>query len=67
MESNFGVKWKTSSAAKKNKYYYSALYGDKWIGRYVTDCSGLFYWAFKELGGYMYHGSNTMWDKYCTA
>jgi cell wall-associated NlpC family hydrolase len=43
------------------------MYGAKWIGKWVTDCSGLFYWAFKELGGYMYHGSNTMWDKYCTA
>lgn len=39
-------------------------YGRKWIGRYVTDCSGLFSWAFNSLGGYMYHGSNTMWDKY---
>ena len=67
MKSNFGANWKTNASAKNNKYYYSALYGDKWIGRYVTDCSGLFYWAFKELGGYMYHGSNTMWDKYCTA
>lgn len=41
-------------------------YGKKWIGHYVADCSGLFTWAFKQLGGYMYHGSNTMWDKYCT-
>lgn len=40
-------------------------YGSKWIGHYVADCSGLFAWAFKKLGGYMYHGSNTMWDKYC--
>ena len=67
MKSNYGANWKNSASAKNNKYYYAALYGDKWIGRYVTDCSGLFYWAFKELGGYMYHGSNTMWDKYCTA
>ena len=43
------------------------LYGAKWIGHKVADCSGLFSWAFKQLGGYMYHGSNTMWDKYCTA
>lgn len=43
------------------------LYGKKWIGHTVADCSGLFSWAFKQLGGYMYHGSNTMWDKYCTA
>ena len=41
-------------------------YGSKWIGHMVADCSGLFSWAFNQLGGYMYHGSNTMWDKYCT-
>ena len=43
------------------------LYGSKWIGHKFADCSGLFSWAFKQLGGYMYHGSNTMWLKYCTA
>ena len=42
-------------------------YGKKWIGHYVADCSGMFSWAFKKLGGYMYHGSNTMWQGYCTA
>ena len=41
-------------------------YGARWIGRFVVDCSGLFSWAFKKLGGYMYHGSNTMWSKYMT-
>ena len=41
-------------------------YGSKWIGKRVSDCSGLFYWAFKQLGGYMYHGSNTMYKQYCT-
>ena len=45
----------------------SRKYGSKWIGHYVADCSGLFSWAFNKLGGYMYHGSNTMWDRYCTA
>ena len=63
----YGSDWKNSSSAKKADKYYGALYGDKWIGHTVTDCSGLFYWAFKELGSYMYHGSNTMWNKYCTA
>lgn len=43
----------------------SRQYGAKWIGHRVSDCSGLFYWAFKQLGSYMYHGSDTMWDKYC--
>lgn len=40
-------------------------YGSKWIGHYVADCSGMFSWAFKQLGGYMYHGSDTMYRKYC--
>lgn len=40
-------------------------YGQQWVGKRVADCSGLFSWAFKSLGGYMYHGSNTMWKKYC--
>lgn len=42
-------------------------YGKKWIGHKVADCSGLFSWAFKQLGSYMYHGSNTMWNKYCVS
>ena len=41
-------------------------YGQKWIGHHVADCSGLFSWAFKQLGGYMYHGSDTMFRKYTT-
>lgn len=67
MENKYGSGWKTNSEAKKNSSYTAAMYGSKWIGQWVTDCSGLFYWAFKELGGYMYHGSNTMWNKYCVA
>ena len=42
-------------------------YGSKWIGHMVADCSGLFSWAFKQLGGYMYHGSDTMFRKYTTS
>lgn len=44
----------------------SRKYGSQWIGHMVADCSGLFSWAFKQLGGYMYHGSDTMYRKYCT-
>lgn len=65
-KSKYGDNWKNNEKAKKEDKYFGALYGAKWIGHEVTDCSGLFYWAFKELGGYMYHGSNTMWNKYCT-
>jgi len=40
-------------------------YGSKWIGHTVADCSGLFSWAFKKLGSTMYHGSDTMFLKWC--
>ena len=53
---------KTPDANRAN----SRKYGSKWIGHMVADCSGLFSWAFKQLGGYMYHGSDTMYRKYCT-
>lgn len=43
----------------------SCKYGSKWVGHWVTDCSGLFTWAFQSLGGNMYHGSNTMYLSYC--
>ena len=42
-------------------------WGQQWVGHHVADCSGLFSWAFKELGGYMYHGSDTMYRKYTQA
>ena len=67
MVKTFGNDWKNNASAKKNSSYTAALYGSRWIGHWVTDCSGLFAWSFKELGGYMYHGSNTMWNKYCVA
>ena len=67
IKNKYGDNWKNSQAAKDDDYYYAALYGSQWIGQWVTDCSGLFYWAFKELGGYMYHGSNSMWNKYCVS
>lgn len=66
-----GVKWtegrqnqlnQTTDADRAN----GRKYGAKWIGHMVADCSGLFTWAFKQLGGEMYHGSNTMFLKWCT-
>ena len=41
-------------------------YGSKWIGRKVTDCSGLPKWALKKLGlTGIYHGSNSQFKKNC--
>ncbi len=65
-----GVKWTAAKQKELEKTTDSdramgRQYGKKWIGHTVADCSGLFSWAFKQLGGYMYHGSNTMYLKYC--
>ena len=67
-----GVKWTQEKQDAINKttaekYAMARKYGSKWIGHIVYDCSGLFSWAYAKLGSYMYHGSNTMYDKYCTA
>lgn len=42
----------------------SVQYGSKWIGHYVTDCSGLFVWSYKQFGETIAHGSNSIWSKY---
>ncbi|MBQ6721517.1 MAG: peptidoglycan-binding protein [Clostridia bacterium] len=42
-------------------------YGSKWIGHRVADCSGLFRWAYSELGEKIAHGSNSIFDRYCSA
>lgn len=45
----------------------SCEYGGKWAGHWVTDCSGLVKYWVEKLGGSMYHGSNTMYLKWCTS
>ncbi len=51
---------------------FNTMYQQKWKYQWgasregVVDCSGAFSYAFRKLGGYMYHGSNTMWRKYTT-
>ena len=55
-----------SDPVKYADYKNGAKYGQKWIGHTVSDCSGLFYWAFKKLNQKMYHGSNTIWKSYTT-
>jgi len=67
-----GVMWTQAKQEAMNKTTDSdramgRQYGSKWIGHYVADCSGLFSWAFKKHGSYMYHGSNTMYNSYCTS
>lgn len=67
MVSKYGADWKKDADAKKDTYYYASMYGAKWINHYVADCSGLFVWAFKQLGGAIAHGSNSIYNRYCTS
>lgn len=67
-----GILWTAARQAQLEKTTDSdresgRKYGKKWIGHTVADCSGLFLWAFKQLGGSIYHGSNTIWNSYCSA
>ena len=64
----WGMRGQTWTQASQNRATrdMTVRYGQKWVGRRVADCSGLFVWAFRELGGDIYHGSNTMWKKYTT-
>lgn len=72
LENGWGYIWGTAGVmwtqAKQNAATreQTVKYGSRWIGHMVADCSGLFSWAFRQLGGYMYHGSDTMYRKYCT-
>ena len=61
----YGQLW-TEADQKNTTDEMAEKYGAQWVGHHVADCSGLGYWAFKELGGYIFHGSNTIWNKYVT-
>ena len=39
----------------------SRRYGSKWIGHTVSDCSGLFRWAYAQLGGEINHSVKWIW------
>ena len=62
---NYGANWKKNSDAKDDKYYQCGLYGAKWIGHMVADCSGMFVWVFKENGLGMSHISSNIYKSYC--
>ena len=47
-----GILW-TQAKQNATTNSYARQYGQQWVGHYVADCSGLFSWAFSQLGGYM--------------
>ena len=61
----YGSSWKTNSEAKDSEYYNSAVYGSKWIGHRVADCSGLFVAAFSKYGIRISHSSHYQYTDYC--
>ena len=65
MVSKYGTNWKNNSEAKDDNYYMAALYGDRWIGRIVADCSGLFVYAFQKYGIRISHSSHYQYTDYC--
>lgn len=65
--SKYGSGWKDNANAKNDDKYKGAVYGAKWIGHTVADCSGLFKWAFTQLNSVIAHGSNSIWDKHCSS
>lgn len=64
-QKNLEAKYK-SDPARYEDYKLSAVYGSKWIGHEVADCSGLVKWALNKLGlKGIYHGSNSQFNKNC--
>lgn len=57
-----GQVWTQAQQAKATRAM-TVKYGQKWVGKRVADCSGLIKWAMRELGGDIYHGSNTMFNQ----
>ena len=65
MVNQYGTSWKNNSEAKNNNYYNSAVYGEKWVGHRVADCSGLIVAAFSKYGIRISHSSHYQFTDYC--
>ena len=61
------AKSKISSSAPASSKTNAAKYGSKWYGKRVTDCSGLLYWAAKQLGVSIPHGASSIMKGYTSA
>lgn len=66
----WGELWTKEAQAKLNKTTdtnraKSRQYGSKWIGKMVTDCSGLVRWAMAQLGEKVAHHATYLYTDYC--
>lgn len=60
-----GVMW-TQAMQNRATNAMAKEHGQQWVGHMVADCSGLGFDAFQKLGGYIFHGSDTIWKQYVT-
>ena len=61
----WGQIWTAKDQANASREM-TVKYGSKWIGHHVADCSGLFRWAYDKFGLAIAHGSNSIFDRYCS-
>lgn len=65
MVTRYGSSWRKNSEARSDEYYYSAYYGERWIGKRVADCSGLIVAALSTAGIRISHSSHYQYTDYC--
>ena len=56
---------KAFSQPSKTNWKKTKQFGSKWIGRMVTDCSGLVRWTCLQLGEKVSHHSHYLYTDYC--
>jgi hypothetical protein len=60
----WGTMW-TEAKQKSATREQTVKYGSKWIGKMVTDCSGLLRWALYQLGESIVHHARYQYTDYC--
>lgn len=60
----WGSLWTAEKQAKATRDM-TVKYGSKWIGKMVTDCSGLLRWALYQLGESIVHHARYQYTDYC--
>ena len=61
----WGIVW-TTARQKAATRDMTVRYGSRWIGKKVTDCSGLLRWALNQLGEKIVHHARYQYTEYCT-
>lgn len=59
----WGATWTRAKQDRETREM-TVKYGSKWIGRRVTDCSGLLRWALNELGESIAHHARYQYTEY---